>query len=879
MGKSIRSTRPLASGFGANTADPRDADGAGDDPLAALSETADAGDYSAVAAATASSPRAARPHRSRLIVPSDDGIDDLAPDSYPESEEDADSDALDDDLIIEALNSGRGKTLLERRKRRSQLLQSGGSTFDNDTDPDDEPGANDEDDDDDDADVSSDERRRRALADLERGARRQRNLGMELPTARIAALYQVDAVRIRLVRVELVPDFANVASLSIEHRIPVPLEAALVTRVAVKVPMTARTTLRRAAPMVVPVDRMAVIPCRFDAATVKIWMREGIPFKVAALQAAGAVLGRSTGAKPVVSFGRAAATSTAAAGARKSRIAWTGMATLPCKDVLRDAEMRWEGPISIWTSAVPAGGDGLGGPSEGDGARLLGKLIVALELVAHDALESRQGPERATAAPESPTKDKDHANDTIPVKDAPSVPAPAPTADPPLELPSGPFYFHVHITTARSLSVAATRSDDATLVHLVARLFSSGAAPIETPPIAYTGNFDPATGRIADPPSFDMNCTVPLAITAEFVRTHQDTPLIVEVRVSEPAASSSALLGLVKLPFHQLLRTLVAQPGPHRAASDMPIMVPDAEYPVIDPFSGAAKGWVRAFLALGSWDQISRVRKREEGEGERAERLAEARRRLREEYESGEILTETPRDESGVSAGGEVVPPAEDASVPAECSLHVTIHRACGLAALLDAAIAVRRRNTISISDDPPSSPLYTPLDFAREVGPNPYIRLRLFPVSVARVVPEDGADDNDDDDPTMIATPVLARTFTPTFDYAIAMTIRGVDAALVRWMREGGEARGEIVHRSPRDVDGLVADDADDDYDDDDSGEDIVLGSFRVPLKPLVSRPAGFSGWVAVESEGEDAPEPVRAAVLIAARFHSGFDLVEDGD
>ncbi|KAJ1339660.1 hypothetical protein BSLG_005693 [Batrachochytrium salamandrivorans] len=42
--------------------------------------------------------------------------------------------------------------------------------------------------------------------------------------------------------------------------------------------------------------------------------------------------------------------------------------------------------------------------------------------------------------------------------------------------------------------------------------------------------------------------------------------------------------------------------------SKMPVLIPDTEYAIRDPFSGTSKGWITGFLAAGTWSQIENVR-------------------------------------------------------------------------------------------------------------------------------------------------------------------------------------------------------------------------------------------------------------------------------
>lgn len=50
-----------------------------------------------------------------------------------------------------------------------------------------------------------------------------------------------------------------------------------------------------------------------------------------------------------------------------------------------------------------------------------------------------------------------------------------------------------------------------------------------------------------------------------------------------------------------------------------PSILPDAEYPIMDPFSGISKGWVTCSLAIGLWHQIKSISEQENNKNEKKE--------------------------------------------------------------------------------------------------------------------------------------------------------------------------------------------------------------------------------------------------------------------
>ncbi|TPX47504.1 hypothetical protein SeLEV6574_g02633 [Synchytrium endobioticum] len=282
------------------------------------------------------------------------------------------------------------------------------------------------------------------------------------------------------------------------------------------------------------------------------------------------------------------------------------------------------------------------------------------------------------------------------------VPATAPV----IPMPPPPQYVYLRVSTGRALAVLPPSPGSATLLSVSVRLFTPGS-PIESAPVPYRAPFDLSTGKVGVPTDFDFVYTVPVPATPEFFKTHSGKPLILEIWAMETSNDDGPkLLGLVKLPLHALLaaaeaRTLSSPP------TQEAVLVPDAEYALVDPFTGTGKGWIKAFLAFASWSEIIKVKKsiaahpqprveskhREESRAvgdQSRERVRKQQARKRNDIIDGEqrqLTQQRPRS---------------------EITLELTIHRACGLKPLVRSAASQL------------SSGTYGPLDHALEVGANP---------------------------------------------------------------------------------------------------------------------------------------------------------------
>jgi hypothetical protein len=421
------------------------------------------------------------------------------------------------------------------------------------------------------------------------------------------------------------------------------------------------------------------------------------------------------------------------------------------------------------------------------------------------------------------------------------------------------------------------------------------------------------------------------------------------------------LLGLLKLPFNHLLNTVAAavlpQAGKEKEANvdsgdyddrrkskaaaavasrqsietlDVPVMIPETEYAIIDPFTGASKGWIKAFLALGTWDQILKVRRSgsDVGGGGKSDKKNESKRydeeedafvrrnrhedkvgrrrdKQRQKLEDGfmdRIEGRKSRSRSRSRSRNRKISPnryentasssdyAEASSSESDahhCEIEVKIHGACGIGALLDSLISKSKvsqwmlnRENKSHHKKIPKSSTYTPLDYAKDVGANVYVVFRLFPKEFEKKYVPKGytttsaktnvSHSSRSSTSATVITSVVAHTFAPKYDTTNSILIRSIGSDLLQWMKQGGAATGELWHSIPKSEGGFG------------SQSDVLLGTFKVPLVSIIGRPSGIDGvWVSVEpATGDDASsvstENIVSAIQISIKVKSGLEFGE---
>ncbi|OUM69417.1 hypothetical protein PIROE2DRAFT_27691, partial [Piromyces sp. E2] len=142
--------------------------------------------------------------------------------------------------------------------------------------------------------------------------------------------------------------------------------------------------------------------------------------------------------------------------------------------------------------------------------------------------------------------------------------------------------------------------------------------------------------------NFHFNYSFPIAMTPQFIEKYKNTPIIVEVwkkiihlgneqkltntknnetlnenqkSINDKTNSNNLetkLMGLLRIPFQHIISSFIANKEMITSGNNFelktPLILPEAEYPIMDPFTGISKGWVKSTLALGLWDQISKFK-------------------------------------------------------------------------------------------------------------------------------------------------------------------------------------------------------------------------------------------------------------------------------
>ncbi|TPX37755.1 hypothetical protein SmJEL517_g00440 [Synchytrium microbalum] len=746
--------------------------------------------------------------------------------SYQESDDYTSSDPLDveDDVIIEAINSRAGRSLLDRRllnSRSNDMVDIHDGSIEDRDDEDDEEVLQGLDLDDlySEDDITPKQLAKEVVAKPVAQVQPQEppiHSGIPLSIDTLTSLGRVTTAVIHIARLELLPSVLS--PLTTHYNINVTLPSStpptvllppnddnMVTapappRLGSYRPSTA-INAKPPTPVTVLFDRTLKLPIRFDETSIKTWMARPLQLKLEASQ----------------SFSRASEI-------KRTRRVWSGTGLIAGKVVLEAMRNRWSGPVKIWTdisdSAAVVGGSG---KKAVRARREIGDMILDVslveEFVGHSSYNSNPKP-AVTFAATTPPPSSPRQQPAASIENASIA---APPISPAIVLPPPPQYFYFRVSTARALAVLPPVPGSTTLLSVSVRLFTPGP-PIESAPVQYRAPFDLSTGKVGEPTDFAFVYTVPVAATPEFFSKHYNKPLILEVWAMETAHDEGPrLLGLVKLPLHALLAAAEARLlGPNNSSQEA-VMVPDAEYALIDPFTGSGKGWVKSFLAFGSWAEICRVRKGldDDNEGYKA-RLAEKREAKARKNQAAEA--------SRVEEAKKAADAAKLKSNSAEISLEVTVHRACGLKPLVASAASQTSQGT------------YGPLDHALEVGASPYVAMYVF-------APDNRPRHNDalDDATTLIRTRTLASTFTPDYEQTVIVGLKGLDYDIGEWIMKGGELYGEIRHH----MSGTLE-------------TDVLLGTFSVPLVNVLTRSYGISQvWLPViDASGGSTPAAVQVSV-----------------
>ncbi|KAI8834804.1 hypothetical protein BJ741DRAFT_609213 [Chytriomyces cf. hyalinus JEL632] len=650
---------------------------------------------------------------------------------------------------------------------------------------------------------------------------------------------------------------------------------------------------------VVSFDKQDIFPVVFDGNLAVSWLDASLNLNVVATQNAGgtkASTGLATKAKNV--------------GDKIPRkTLWQAQGSWKCREVLSDSEFYWTGRIplfSVGSSKNDSGHLSKKGPE----TRHIGDIVLTVELISN----LLRLPKAVQERPSTP-KPIDHGTSSsaeVPIKPEIDNAAEITIEKRHFHLP--PHYVFISITTARGLAVFPSLNETSpTLLHLSLRLFSSSTPPTTTPPLPYLPPFDLSTGRLNPPLNFDYAVTVPVAITEAFLEKAKE--LVVEVwalsphypqsrttftsadsndELVGPISTSDALenstaeliedgrrlLGLLRLPFDYLVATVAAglrengnlSSTENQTPPDMdpPVLLPEAEYAIVDPFSGISKGWVKAFLAVGTWSQIARMQKNGiDGVDVTQQRIAKTEtasapvepfiqrsrhEQLNAEKQFMERVEKIPQNASGarVEADGQ----SSTSDDPVSCALQISVHALCGLRGLL--ASFIRNRFNDESAFIGSSAADSSTLDVAHSMGPKTYVKIQVSLAEFPEPVPENH-------ELFGIRTPCAPRSFTPKFNFTETLEIHVIDTKFLRWIKQGGCAVGEIWQQGAE-------------------GKDILLGTFKVPLQRLLGKANGvWKEWVLVEAANRMSTESdgirADAAAQISIQFKNGFGFMDSNN
>jgi hypothetical protein len=414
--------------------------------------------------------------------------------------------------------------------------------------------------------------------------------------------------------------------------------------------------------------------------------------------------------------------------------------------------------------------------------------------------------------------------DIQPSREVASPPVVAAPPNPPI---SAPVYFGLHLSTVRGLVFQSFNENSPNiLLFLQMKLFNHGSK-FSTSPVLWKPDFDMDTGQVNLPVSFDYKTAVPLAVTREFMDKYCEIPVIVEVHATRPSSfnqihpevpNSKSLLGIVRLPFHQAFTSYMGTV----LVTDI-VQVPELEYSIDNPITGKSVGWIKSRIAVGKWEAVNTFLQTNTSNVSIPEQTME-------KDEAEHIAVSSTKEESvtsdSVSHKGN------------ECTIQVTIHKACGLLGLLEEVIDIKSNQEC-----------FEALDFALQSGVNSFITLELFPSeSKGDAVSEDA-----------IQTHIVASSFVPNFDYSVELTIESLDTELLNWIKKDGCAIGKIWHRIPRHlaVSGCY---------------NICLGTFEIPMKDLLTQRNG------IQNEWFPCGPSYQGSVCCSISFHPGFELSGSG-
>ncbi|KAJ3105953.1 hypothetical protein HDU97_007299 [Phlyctochytrium planicorne] len=571
---------------------------------------------------------------------------------------------------------------------------------------------------------------------------------------------------------------------------------------------------------------------------------------------------------------------------------WRCFGSLNCKEIVSAESFLWKGRVPLWcqsinTTAFPR----LNIPSQTTGRRRLqkavlpsptfiGDAIITIELLTFPSVAmSGINAERplAQSSPNGYPEESDVLRLPPKTKDEAA-------AAPEYGIP--PNYLHIKISTARALAISHSGGfPSSVLLNLVVRLVSSMLPATTTPPIPYLPPFDLETGRLNTPPNFDFAITLPLALTTSSLPNCSKFPSIIEVWASYLGTSNAErrkdtlqldgaqLIGLVRLPINHLLETaqqnlngnIVKPSGSDLELLDMPLMIPETDYCIVDPFSGTARGWLKCFLSLGTWKQTQKVQEDLGSFQSSDDRRSYASQGSPKRDDKLKTLEKDFLDRIAIRQGSGIKKTPK--SVAASCSMLISLHAACGIRGLIQRRIQAQQYLDNSVSAG--KQPAYTALDYASETGGNICISIRLFAkeltsIHSVRVKSKDSDKFVEADIYNgIVSTPIVVHSFSPSFEFTCVVVLEEIGTRFVDFIEDGGSILGEVWHKPLK----TSKDD-----------KDVLLGIFKVPLSDTLTRPCGISAaWIPIDPTlGAQSSINNIGAVRATVKFLSGVQFRE---
>jgi hypothetical protein len=264
-------------------------------------------------------------------------------------------------------------------------------------------------------------------------------------------------------------------------------------------------------------------------------------------------------------------------------------------------------------------------------------------------------------------------------------------------------------------------------------------------------------------------------------------PLIIEIH------SSVGIIGLVRIPLHNIASSFM---------ECRKVVGVEEAFAIVDVLSGEGRGFLVCKIYIGEM----------EPEPEFPEVLSQ---KVSEPYVAPEVEIDQEEDVYTTKQD-------EDNDInPSDSVLQITIHKATGLASLIESHI--------------PSSPYTDILLLSLDHTPNIYITIDLF-----------GEGESDS-----VTSPIVS-SFAPGFAYKVEVTVECVDVELVNFLRSG-KALGRVWHRVPRHLQSLAS--------------EVLLGTFEIEMADLLKGGIG-KRWVGVSNQ-----EKVLAGVCLSMSFE-GYEV-----